>query len=500
MQACVEHARALLESARAVQATGHPNIAYHLAVLALEELGRRELIAVQRISETRPAPPEWIHKHIGNHVQKLFWCVFGVAFSMGALNKETIESMQTFAQQTHAKRLAGLYVDHAEDKLAIPAEAISLDEAESLISLAMTRLDVATSERFRGPLSQDELDLQAWFLTATEDIEKRRMILGKVSMTKLAELKDAQAWVRWLKELFDKAEAEGRAAAEEELKRSREGLPRQGTKNKWKLRIRLFSQSHSIRPKAFSQWNKTSEWIRLSAVSGKKDQLLVDFILRDNVPVEGLWWFGWGLARLFVTALNIGTMGFWWWHMPRQISKFYESIDDMEKKMRVGVERSPSLKIDWGTNRVLTEGDLHLVAQCLTAMPGPGNTERHKPYDYYICGLTFLSLNDIHWQCESTVFGNFFESARAMMTQSGDWEPDTPFVPALMQFFDSLWPDMDERRRYIEIFEAFERKSVDTLTINLSEASFMKLFCDAYFLHKIRPAALSARPRELETE
>src|SRR6266496_6137920 len=230
MQACVDHARALLDSARAVQTAGHPNIAYHLAVLTLEELGRRELIAVQSISEARPAPPAWIHKHIENHIQKLFWCFFGAAFSIEKLTKEMLESMQKFAQQTHATRLAGLYVDHTEDKLSIPAEAISVDNAQSLIDLAAARLEMAVSEKFRDDISQDALDLQTWFLTATEDVEKRRMIMGNASMTKLAELKDAQAWVRWLKELFDKAEAEGRAAAEEELKRSREGLPRQGTK------------------------------------------------------------------------------------------------------------------------------------------------------------------------------------------------------------------------------------------------------------------------------
>jgi len=58
MQACVEHAKALLESARAVQDTGHPNIAYHLAELALEELGRRELIGVQSNIDTRPVPSD----------------------------------------------------------------------------------------------------------------------------------------------------------------------------------------------------------------------------------------------------------------------------------------------------------------------------------------------------------------------------------------------------------------------------------------------------------
>jgi hypothetical protein len=40
-----------------------------------------------------------------------------------------------------------------------------------------------------------------------------------------------------------------------------------------------------------------------------------------------------------------------------------------------------------------------------------------------IGGLTFLSLNDIHWQCESTVFGNFMECLKAMMEEAGDWKP-----------------------------------------------------------------------------
>jgi len=38
-QAFVDHARALLDSARVVRAASHHNIAYHLAILALEEAG-----------------------------------------------------------------------------------------------------------------------------------------------------------------------------------------------------------------------------------------------------------------------------------------------------------------------------------------------------------------------------------------------------------------------------------------------------------------------------
>jgi AbiV len=83
MQACVDHARALLESARAVQRTGHPNIAYHLAVLTLEELGRRELIAVQMISETRPVPPAWVQ----NTVKIISRSSFGVFLERHFLRK-----------------------------------------------------------------------------------------------------------------------------------------------------------------------------------------------------------------------------------------------------------------------------------------------------------------------------------------------------------------------------------------------------------------------------
>jgi hypothetical protein len=95
-----------------------------------------------------------------------------------------------------------------------------------------------------------------------------------------------------------------------ELER-RKALPGTRTKDKWKLRVRIFSDSHSIRPGLLKTWNDETDWIKLVPVSGKKNQLIIEFLFGDNVPVEGLWYFGWGVARHLVTALNIGTMGFW---------------------------------------------------------------------------------------------------------------------------------------------------------------------------------------------
>lgn len=499
MEACINHARDLLGSARAVLAAGHPNIAYHLAALALEETGRRELIGVQIVSAAQLLPPAWPAKHTQDHVQKLFWSFFGGRFFSGRMTPEELDQMRSLARNIHFKRLAGLYVDQGEEALNIPSEMIGADETQTLINFADARINLAASSTLQIDLPPDLLALQSWFMRAADDPETRRQILSRKSFDKLAELGNVQAWMRWLKELFDSADAEARAAAEAELQRSR-SLPAGATsKEKWKFRIRLLTHSHSIRPSALKAWNKKVDWIKLSPVSGKKNQLLIDFILRDEVPIHALWHFGWGIARHFVVALNIATMGFWWWRMPEQISRYYESFEDLQTGHAFAVERSPALRVDWGENRALTEEELNRVMACFVALPGPDKQDQHAAYNYYIGGLTFLSLNDIHWQCESTVFGNFLESLKAMMIDADEWETGTPFEPCLLRFLDELFPQMEERDRFAEVCRLFEAKDVDKARITLKEASFMKLFCDAYFLRTIQPRALNERLDEPES-
>jgi AbiV family abortive infection protein len=274
MQACIDHGRALLNSARAVQASGHPNIAYHLATLTLEELGRRELIAVQTIASTREIQPAWMQKHTQDHIKKLFWCFFGGAFLSEKWTRERLEGMEGLAQRIHTKRVGGLYVDTGDDGLTIPAETITAEEAESLIEFAAARLSLAEAATPRDDISQEDADLQTWFLTAAEDAETQRYVLSGSSLAKLAELGDARAWVLWLKKQFDDADDRARDAAATELQRSR-SLPSVGTKEKWKIRIKLLTGSHSIRPKELTDWNKTIDMIKLST-SHRKDQLLVD--------------------------------------------------------------------------------------------------------------------------------------------------------------------------------------------------------------------------------
>jgi AbiV family abortive infection protein len=499
MQACVAHARALLQSAQAVQSAGHPNVAYHLAALCLEEIGRRALFRVQSVAAKATVPPAWPKKHEQDHVKKLFWCFFGGSFLTDKLTADRLHEMTGLAQRIHDMRVKGLYVDAAEDSLSIPSEAIDKGEADTLIKLAEAGLGMAEAETFREEASQKDIDLQAWFLDAMDDPEKRKRILSNGSLTKLAELKDVRAWGLWLKVLFDTAAAEVRQAAQQELERSK-NLPEAKTKDKWKLRVRIVCASHSIRPKVLTVWNERSSWIKLSAVSGRKNELFIYFILGDNVPVHALWYFGWGVARQFVVALNIATMGFWWWRMPEQISRWYESIHDIEKRGELALERSPSLKIDWGANRVLTDIDLGRTAAVFAAFPARDPKGEQTGLDHYIGGLTFLALNDVHWQCELQSFGNFFQSLREMMAQHGDWTRGTPFEPSFVRFIDELFSGMEKKARYADLVRAFDTEKLEGVTITLEEVSFIKLFTDAYFLHKLQSRATKELDERLKAE
>lgn len=488
--ACIAHAKNLIASARAVQAINQPHIAYHLAVIALEELGRGELIGVQSIAAERPDMATKWDKHIQSHVQKLFWCFFGPSFYQQKLTQEALDSMTKLAQELHSKRLQALYVDKASETINIPSEVISQDECERIISLAEARLGMAESEEPRTePISDEDKATQHWFFDTSNQPDKRTAIFSKASLSKLHELKNARDWIRWLKTEFDKAEAENLALAQAELARSK-NLPVKSTKDKWRIRFRIFTASHSIRRKALNDWNEKVKWIKLTPAQ-QKNQLIVELILGDDVPIEGLWHFAWGLARHFVAALNIGTMGFWWWRMPEQVDKYYERIDDLENGHQLELKRSPSLEIDWGANRVLTSEDLSLVSQCLIALPGPANVEKHAPYNYYMGGITFLSLNDVHWQCELDIFGNFLKCLRNLMQETGEWDGKTEFIEAFAKFLDERIPDADEdKRRLLRIASAIEGANAEGVDVTLRDSSFIKLFCDGYILTKIRSQAL----------
>ena len=171
MKACVKHARDLLDSARAVFDIKHANIAFHLAVLALEELGRRELIGLQWVAEDSGQERPW-QKHALAHTKKLFWCFFGVEFLSGRIQKARFEALRQLAETLHSQRMAGLYVDYQDEILSIPEVAIDPMYCAKLLRLVEAQVTLAENEKLREHIEQENLDLQAWFLSITG---KKRM-------------------------------------------------------------------------------------------------------------------------------------------------------------------------------------------------------------------------------------------------------------------------------------------------------------------------------------
>jgi hypothetical protein len=81
-----------------------------------------------------------------------------------------------------------------------------------------------------------------------------------------------------------------------------------------------------------------------------------------------------------------------------------------------------------------------------------------------------------------------------MMRDTGEWDGSTPFDAVFIQFLSELFPAMsqEERDLFEVITRTFQAKKFDGVVITLKEVSFIKLFCDAYFLRTARPTTMKA--------
>jgi len=61
-------------------------------------------------------------------------------------------------------------------------------------------------------------------------------------------------------------------------------------------------------------------------------------------------------------------------------------------------------------------------------------------------------------------------------------------------------PEMDERANFADLCERFETKNIEGAAVTLKEATFMKLFFDAYFLRKAKRKRAGRMDAVLEDE
>ena len=171
LEACLRNVEQFIASAKAVLSVpGSNHIAYHLAVLSLEEdrkvhanlsrsAGSEDDFPRHPDEEVR-SPLEWLE----DHERKIFWAVW--LPTLGAtLDWRTIPACMELAKEIHLKRLHSLYF---HPRFPDAQQKITGEELNRLLSLAELRLTMEQAKEYRELSDVDKADLQ-WFFAASRD-------------------------------------------------------------------------------------------------------------------------------------------------------------------------------------------------------------------------------------------------------------------------------------------------------------------------------------------
>src|SRR5713226_4158246 len=111
---CLDNAEALLDSAKDSRAKKRNHIAFHLAVLALEEIGKAAMLLAHRVYPHVVEDEEFDESKFSNeavdHRKKLFWAMLTPSFD-GLFTPENFTQLKEIANDIHFRRIASLYAN-----------------------------------------------------------------------------------------------------------------------------------------------------------------------------------------------------------------------------------------------------------------------------------------------------------------------------------------------------------------------------------------------------
>ena len=201
--------------------------------------------------------------------------------------------------------------------------------------------------------------------------------------------------------------------------------------DKWQVAIRLYSPGQSIRSRAIKSWNDRPTWIKLSAVHNDKLAVEVEFTLGEVVTMQEVGLAGYRAARLFVAAMNIGSMGFWWWQRPDQGGRFYQRLTDLKAPpgLKLDLNMHVGPKFEWKRD-ALKEDHLTRVAICLGMASRLDNPVYYAVMDTYFTGLALIAKSDLHLSFAPQASERFAACLCEAMRHFGDWDGTDDGLPA----------------------------------------------------------------------
>lgn len=473
--ACISHSADLLEVARLAGREGKANIAFHLALLALEELGKLHLHAISRIHDARGEDGKaFFDRHANDHVAKLFWAFWGYKLAGRMTDRAEFDKWREFARDVHSQRLAGLYAQVGKATVSVPRLAVTEETATSLIELAESYLELerATEET---ELTGEARDSILWLRSAAESEDTRRLVFSRLSMEKLRDAKDVSDWIAWLRRTVEEEEAEVRALVHAELSRV---VPKEGSQARWFCHVDLLTPTHSVRSKALTEWNARSNMLKLRPAGKKSSALRVEVTLLDNTRADDVHRVISNLVSHFVIALNISSTGFFWPYLPEQSFPLFSTARDLKHRRDLDIRRQLyatfRLIEDQRERRVLTLDDVARAGLLFSFLP----FEKDSFVQTYWSGLAILAKSDPLLRLERQAFEQFRTALEHAMKH---YEPaqDIAFADAFRTWAKTAVGDENA----VELSEIARKDIAGEITFH--DAVNMKVCFDLYVLFHV---------------
>jgi len=136
---CLSNAEGFLTVAERELNKGVDHICFHLALLALEEIGKAILVTIGFTISVADKEKDGFVVALDDHVKKIFWALWGGMFRDNKFTKQSIEENRGLATTLHERRLYYLYID--PNNPIDPKDKIEKGEAERLVKLVRVRLE-----------------------------------------------------------------------------------------------------------------------------------------------------------------------------------------------------------------------------------------------------------------------------------------------------------------------------------------------------------------------
>jgi AbiV family abortive infection protein len=449
---CCDHATDLIESAERVLSGDRPipNVSFHLVLLALEEIGKAELLTAREVSIGN-RNVNWIDKRLDDHAFKLLWGLWSPDFSASReVDPEKFRQLGEFSQHAHQQRLAALYVgtDSNAEGVSAPKDAVTLEEVTSLLAVAKQNLQRVLAED--SPDVEAPNELMQWFWDVIADADLQQRLFSAPFIAKYTEFNgDARAWIQWAKEEFEKIKQQEQALLAAELNRVVEkGVPH---KERWRMKMRVYCISHSIRANVLKAWNDGLPTARLHFVNN--GELLLELTVSDQFKISEMQPAGQAMSKLILAALNAGTAGYFWHERPQTSTEYFEKVEDLENpNMKIKSSGGFDLQRNWrsadkgGKLTLLDQKFLDNAVKCALMFLQMREEEAEPIFRPYLTGLTMRGKSDAFFSLDQQTVQAFHVALEHALRHFGDWDGiGESFIRTLHKVYAELIPEEEHR-------------------------------------------------------